>query len=528
MNPHEGDTPAWQIKASKKRRECNDRIPKEWLIPQTLWETLPLPLEENKVNLMELDVIRRTNKYTVASLFAKPSTGEFIALEVATAYCKRAAVAGQLTLFPSTIARAKELDTMRESGQLKGPLHGLPISVKDCLHVAGTQATIGFTAYLDQLPSDENSCLIDMLLDLGAVRYVKTNVPQTMMTADSENIIFGRALNPWNTTLTAGRSSGGEGALIALRRSPLGIGTDVAGSIRIPALCCGLYGFKPSACRIPNSRQQEYGTGGLRTIYGSVGPLANDIDALEILTRAVLRANSRPAVYDLGVLDTPWREIGPTKPRLRFGFLLVDPTFPLHPPVRAALEEAAFRLGEAGHEIVPLPAEECHIPYSLEVVWKVVAQGGEPPIASRAVIERLAKELGLRFVPGFEDRTPLERLSTLNVKPGEIIKNWHTLWRKYDLDAVICPPAPNTAVERDMYGLTPYTSFLNLLDYPACVIPFRRAGKFPMPRGKKGNNGRLLEGAPCSVQVFTSRVRAEECLAISKVVDRCLHGDVTT
>jgi amidase len=70
---------------------------------------------------------------------------------------------------------------MRESGQLKGPLHGLPISVKDCLHVAGTQATIGFTAYLDQLPSDENSCLIDMLLDLGAVRYVKTNVPQTMM-----------------------------------------------------------------------------------------------------------------------------------------------------------------------------------------------------------------------------------------------------------------------------------------------------------------------------------------------------------
>jgi amidase len=107
MNPHEGDTSAWQIKASKKRRECNDRIPKEWLIPQTLWETLPLPLEENKVNLMELDVIRRTNvlterevditeKYTVASLLAKLSTGEFIALEVATAYCKRAAVAGQL------------------------------------------------------------------------------------------------------------------------------------------------------------------------------------------------------------------------------------------------------------------------------------------------------------------------------------------------------------------------------------------------------------------------------------------------
>jgi hypothetical protein len=77
---------------------------------------------------------------------------------------------------------------MRKNGQLKGPLHGLPISVKDCLQIAGTQATIGFTAYLDQPPSEENSCLVDMLLDLGAVLYVKTNVPQTLMVCKFLNI----------------------------------------------------------------------------------------------------------------------------------------------------------------------------------------------------------------------------------------------------------------------------------------------------------------------------------------------------
>jgi hypothetical protein len=88
----------------------------------------------------------------------------------------------------------------------------------------------------------------------------------------------------------------------------------------------------------------------------------------------------------------------------------------------------------------------------------------EPPITFRGVVARLAEELGSRFVSGFEDMSPMDRLSILSIKRSELIKDWHTLWRKHDLDAVVCPPAPNTAVEYDMYGLTPYTRFLNLLD----------------------------------------------------------------
>lgn len=106
-------------------------------------------------------------------------------------------------------------------------------------------------SFINRPAADFNSPLVDILLDNGAVLYVKTNIPQTLMTADSENNVFGRVLNPNKLTLTAGGSSGGEGALVGMRGSILGVGTDIGGSIRIPAFCCGTYGFKPSTDRVP-------------------------------------------------------------------------------------------------------------------------------------------------------------------------------------------------------------------------------------------------------------------------------------
>ncbi len=112
-----------------------------------------------------------------------------------------------------------------------GPLHGLPISLKDSFQVKDHPTTIGMIAFLDH-KSEANSAVVDLLLDLGAVVYCKTNVPQTLMAPDSHNYVFGRALNPWNTSLGAGGSTGGEGALLAMRGSPLGVGTDIAGMFK--------------------------------------------------------------------------------------------------------------------------------------------------------------------------------------------------------------------------------------------------------------------------------------------------------
>lgn len=99
--------------------------------------------------------------------------------------------------------------------------------------------------------SKENAVLVTLLLEQGAVLYVKTNVPQSLMLSETVNAVYGTTVNPFNRNLTCGGSSGGEGALIAMRGSPLGVGSDVGGSIRIPAAWQGLYGLRPSYNRIP-------------------------------------------------------------------------------------------------------------------------------------------------------------------------------------------------------------------------------------------------------------------------------------
>ena len=151
---------------------------------------------------------------------------------------------------------------MKQSGHSAGPLHGLPVSIKDSFQVKEIPATLGLVSYLDH-QSDSNSAIVEMLLDLGAVLYCKTNVPQTLMVnptfpllttsgplpvlnmdvylyclqaGESHNHVFGRTLNPWNTTLSPGGSTGGEGALIAMRGSPIGMGTDMAGKINSRSL----------------------------------------------------------------------------------------------------------------------------------------------------------------------------------------------------------------------------------------------------------------------------------------------------
>lgn len=115
---------------------------------------------------------------------------------------------------------------LKTTGRTKGPFHGLPISIKDNFNIIGHDSTVGFTSLVND-PATYNSTLIDLLLDAGAVLYVKTNVPTAMMIAESVNNVFGRTVNPRNRNLTSGGSSGGESALIAFGASRLGVGTDI-------------------------------------------------------------------------------------------------------------------------------------------------------------------------------------------------------------------------------------------------------------------------------------------------------------
>lgn len=296
-----------------------------------------------------------------------------------------------------------------------------------------------------------------------------------LKTADSQNNIFGRTLNPWNTSITAGGSSGGEGALIAYRGSPLGVGTDVAGSIRIPSICCGTYGFKPTATRVPYGNQAPLGNPGLRNILASAGPLANDFDALEIFMKAVLDA--RPAKLDATAIDVPWVPFHELKPKLRFGVLAEDPLFPLQPHVKNGIAEVVGQLQAKGHEIVALTAEEGQVGRGWDVAMQIfgldkssidiVLKSGEPFIKS--ILMGREQVRGIQFDRDFlpDTRTiedGLVKLSLLNVKRAQIQENWRETFARYGLDAVVAPGAQNAAIEHDEYGLAPYTCLLNLLD----------------------------------------------------------------
>ena len=143
-------------------------------------------------------------------------------------------------MFDNALKRAKELDAhFSKTGTTIGPLHGLPVSLKDNFNIKGFPSSVGFCAWALE-PMKHDSTIVGVLRDLGAVAYVKTNVPTAMMIAESVNNCYGRTVNPHNRALTSGGSSGGESALIAMKGSPLGVGTDIGGSLRIPAACTGL------------------------------------------------------------------------------------------------------------------------------------------------------------------------------------------------------------------------------------------------------------------------------------------------
>lgn len=201
-------------------------------------------------------------------------------------------------------------------------------------------------------PAEENSALAAMLIDLGAVLYCKTNLPQTIMTGDTDNNIFGRTLNPRNKSLTAGGSTGGEGALIALRGSILGFGTDIGGSIRVPAVCNGIYGFRPSVGLIPHDGVRDVTTPGTDGIRSTAGPMATSLRDCSLLLKTVMQADTWK--YDSTSISIPWTDLRPVR-KLRIGVAQNDGVFTPSPPVRRALDQSVDLLrGNDSIEIIPI------------------------------------------------------------------------------------------------------------------------------------------------------------------------------
>ena len=210
--------------------------------------------------------------------------------------------------------------------------------------------------------------LVKELRAAGAVLYCKTSVPMTLMSGETMNNIINYTQNPKNRFLSSGGSSGGEGALIALRGSPGGFGTDIGGSIRVPAAFNGLYGIRPSVGRMPYEGAANSGDG-QNTVLSVIGPLATSARGLTLLFKSVL--GQSPWLGDPGVLEIPWREEVEKETRglvegapegLAFGIMYDDGEIEPHPPIKRALKIVEDTVRGLGHRVSCFaisPACEC-------------------------------------------------------------------------------------------------------------------------------------------------------------------------
>ncbi|KAF2793225.1 amidase, partial [Melanomma pulvis-pyrius CBS 109.77] len=538
-------TSDWQTLASRKRAALYDKIPPSWRLPSsttaqfsatTSTSVLHIPRTSGILTPRDLDL---TDNHTASSLVAMMLAKEVSSYEVTLAFCKRAAIAQQCVnclteiFFDEALERARECDAFLErEGRGMGPLHGLPISVKDSFNISGVQTTLGYASFLSRPPSPTNSALVDILLRAGAVFFVKTNLPQSMMTADSHNNVFGRTLNPSNLSLTAGGSTGGEGALLAMRGSVLGLATDIAGSNRIPALCNGLKSFMPSSKRVPFKGKTPPGrVGSPGSIVPVIGPQGSCVRDCELFLQAVM--DSRPWRYDEGVLDVPWRKVEPVTRPLRFGLVGGCQKRPLHPTIERALHSAAQTLKEDGHTIVDIKRKipdpwACAVlayKYFLLDPRKTAVQhvnaSGEPWVPS--IAKAFPEEL-----KGWE--ASLDALWDMNVERAKVVEKWHDLFVENELDAVVMPGYQATAVPHDTYGVPAYTVLQNLIDYPAGILPHLKANKVldepffdETAAYEPPYNAEAVEGAPGAVQIMGRPMKDEELIEIMKVVESVLE-----
>ena len=281
-------------------------------------------------------------------------------------------------LNPSATQEAREKDRARQSKPRSAlpPLHGVPVSIKECIQQRGMCSTIGLAKRAELPAAADDAVLVKVLRAAGAVPFCQSNIPQTMLSFECSNPVFGQTRNPHRAQLGPGGSSGGEGCLLASGASLLGIGTDIGGSVRIPAHFCGVCGFKPTKHRVSAIGTVPSMPGQL-AVAGTPGPMARDVDGLILLMRALAGTRAPAAAGDgdapegdtaapplmhvldptippLGfrehLLEPPVGSNGAPRP-LRVGVVRTDGMFAPTPACLAAVDAAAEALSRAGHEV---------------------------------------------------------------------------------------------------------------------------------------------------------------------------------
>ncbi|KAL9091463.1 MAG: hypothetical protein Q9165_004849 [Trypethelium subeluteriae] len=562
------EKPAWPEIARKKREALLDAIPEKWRLTSEISSAqeqrdITGLFIEQYLSPREVEITNSNAVFIVKNT----TTGAWKAREVLEAFCHRAALAHQMVpclheiFFNDALAEADALDThYRTHGQPLGPLHGLPISLKDQLNIRNIDTTTGILSLIANrntnpsssspspplshnpttLSPPSESTLVTLLRSLGAIPYVKTATPTASFASDTSSNLFPSPpfppalANPLNRLTSAGGSSGGEAALLALHGSPLGFGSDIGGSIRGPAALCGLVGLKPSQGRLPFLGIERLGDGQGAGVGFVVGPLGRCVEDVGMVVREVL--GWEPWRWDPDVVEMGWRgEVfegvrrraleGKGEERLCFGVLMDDGVVRPQPPARRAIEMVVKAVEALGHRVVEWKPPDHRKAISL--------QTGEPAPAT------------LAGTFGNSPTTPssVRDVQSHNIATRTYRADYLTYWRSTasltgtgrPVDAIIAPTSPYASPLLGKMRYVGYTAAYNLLDYSVCVIPVTKAekdvDKYEDGYEALGEQDRVcfeeydaeaIDGAPVGLQIIGGRLQEEKVLALAEVLEKAV------
>lgn len=445
---------------------------------------------------------------TVVELNAALAARKVSAVELTDAAIARIeAIDGKLNAvvvrdFERARTAAKAADAALARGEKK-PLLGIPMTVKEANHVAGlatTWGSPGFTGFI----SDEDGVAITRLRNAGAIILGKTNVPVFLADWQSANPVYGRTNNPWDVTKTPGGSSGGSAAAVASGMVPLEFGSDLGGSIRVPAAFCGVYGHKPSFGIVPMRGMRPPGTpDGAGIPISVLGPLARSADDLELALDVLAGPEAMDAVGYRLELPKPRRE---TLKGLRALVMDSHPVAPLDDEIRSALHALAEDLTKRGAEV---SYKSLLLPDAMET------------------LEVFRIMVGIATSRGMPSDKPMTAHQWMDVQDRQIAirRKWQTLFETFDV--VLMPAFGTPAFEHMQGGMeavlpvngkpTPYgvqgawSAFAGVANLPSTAVPIGKT-KAGLPIGIQIVGPYLEDRTPIHVARLIARERGGSTL----------------
>ena len=481
------------------------------------------------------DDITAVSATRLAELIAK---GDFSSQEVVQAHIDRIHEVNPpinaivQRAFDDAITRARVADMELARGEPLGPLHGVPLTIKDCFETKGIVTTNGIPELKTYVPS-KDATVVSRLRKAGGIVIGKTNVPELSYFGVTDNLVYGRTNNPHDVSRSPGGSSGGEAAIIAAGGSPAGIGSDIGGSIRVPSHYCGIAGLKPTSGRVP-STGKLFGFSPLIWNWNAIGPMSRHVDDLQLLLEVIAGPDGLdPSTTPMPLGDPSRVDMA----ALKVAYFTCDEYSQASEATARAVMDAVNVLKDLGAKA----SEErpAHLTEALDI-WEY-RQTPWFNQATRQLFQEYAKLAGTEVADkhhfwmeyAFElvdhERSqgwdkPEKQLGLARAEQS-YRERMHRFMNRFD--AIICPvennPAPPHTNEKSLFSIPfeklidtvkhtsgDYTTPFNITGWPVAVV---RCGTSPEP-----------EELPIGVQIVSKSWREDVVLAIAKQLEQRLGG----